>query len=326
MIRQLAFAHLVAFTLAVTSQGAKAGAMYRVDDLGVGSAGVLNNGGDQFGDVLIQNRLSFDPSGAVTSSRWGMPGYYTDPLPNDLGNGAYGRSAIAVDRHGNNLAGWGFAADRSWTGFVSLGGHVMDVGKLPTGGPNEVDYSQAFGVNSAGQVVGMSNNTALMFTTDHGIQPIASPGFASSAAYAINATGEIVGEMTKAAHTGGQPQPNSATDRNAFVSDNGKAAIDLNTRISPTSGFHLFNANGINDAGQIAAFGTDASGLTHLLKLTPISDIDLGPTLGNPAPVGDLPPLVQPIRIPEPLTWITLAVGIGLFGVQSRWKRLRRSE
>ena len=135
MIRQLAFAHLVAFTLVLTSQGAKAGAMYRVDDLGVGSAGVLNNGGDQFGDVLIQNRLSFDPSGAVTSSRWGMPGHYSDPLPNDLGNGAYGRSAIAVDRHGNNLAGWGFAADRSWTGFVSLGGHVMDVGKLPTSGP-----------------------------------------------------------------------------------------------------------------------------------------------------------------------------------------------
>jgi hypothetical protein len=47
--------------------------------------------------------------------------------------------------------------------------------------------------------------------------------------------------------------------------------VDLNTKIDPATGWVVLGASGINDAGQIAAWGTNnLTGARHALRLTPV--------------------------------------------------------
>jgi len=65
-----------------------------------------------------------------------------------------------------------------------------------------------------------------------------------SYAYAINNFGDIVGFVSLS---------NQQFDWVAFLWTRDEGMIDLNTRIPPRSGYEITNAEGINDAGQIAA-------------------------------------------------------------------------
>ncbi len=85
--------------------------------------------------------------------------------------------------------------------FMWNGGHPIGLGFLPGG-----DYSAAFGVNSAGQVVGYSNTaTALrgfVWTAATGMQDLgALPGDVGSEAFGVNTAGQVVGESSGAAGT-----------------------------------------------------------------------------------------------------------------------------
>jgi probable HAF family extracellular repeat protein len=119
-------------------------------------------------------------------------------------------------------------------------------------------------INASGQAVGghyLSNTVwhAISYssgtTTDLGTL-----GGSNSWAYGINSAGEIVGDA------------NTATGPDhAYVYKNG-TIIDLNSLVDPNSGWTLQTASAINDNGQIAGWGTNASGQTEAFLLTPVPE------------------------------------------------------
>ena len=91
-------------------------------------------------------------------------------------------------------------------------------------------------------------------------------------AYGINTPGQIVGSME-----------NSTTHaEHAFLYNNGQMT-DLNTLISPTSGWTLQATSGNNDSGQIVGMGVDPNGHTEGFLLSPIPEPSMIALLGAAA-------------------------------------------
>ncbi len=147
---------------------------------------------------------------------------------------------------------------------------AADLGVLP----HSTGYSVATGINARGQVVGFAytaGDTTRTFRTS-ATGTLATPGAdlgglphsPYSEARGINARGQVVGF----AYAGTLEGPLRVR---AFVY---AAAArlrmrDLNTLIPTGSGIVLEEADGINDAGQIAATGT-IHGQRHAFRLTPV--------------------------------------------------------
>jgi len=87
---------------------------------------------------------------------------------------------------------------------------------------------------------------------------LGSLGGVNGAAYALNNSNQVVGWSQIASGT-----------QHAFLYSNGTMQ-DLNLLIPPLSGITLTSAVGIDSAGEIVAFGTDASGQTNEYFLTPL--------------------------------------------------------
>ena len=58
----------------------------------------------------------------------------------------------------------------------------------------------------------------------------------------------------------------------AFLSQEAGPVVDLNTLVPPNSGLQLYEADQINDRGEIAAQGVDASGNYHAVLLIPCDE------------------------------------------------------
>jgi probable HAF family extracellular repeat protein len=161
--------------------------------------------------------------------------------------------------------------------------------------------SRADAVNNDGIVVGTSGGKAFRYdaNTDT-FTALDTLGGATGSAYAVSGNGLIAGvsalasgvshgflyDGTTISDLGALgADTNSSTARgvnnsgmvvgdsngHGFLYLNGRM-FDLNDLIAPDSGFAIVNAYGINDQGQIIAFGTDASFKTdgrHALLLTP---------------------------------------------------------
>jgi len=117
------------------------------------------------------------------------------------------------------------------------------------GGTGSDDYSEATGINDAGQVVGWaatSGGALHAFITGPdgmGMRDLGTFGGTSSGAYGINDAGQVVGYSDTAG--GG---------RHAFITGpNGTGMVDLNSLVGVPGGLVLEQANGINDAGQVIA-------------------------------------------------------------------------
>ncbi len=130
-------------------------------------------------------------------------------------------------------------------------------------------FSEAFAINESGVAVGTAVNGATGGGTsirravrfDNGtVTDLGSLGRTFSEAKDINDAGTIVGFTT---NISGSPQA-------AFVFEDG-VMIDLNTLIPAGSGWTLTSAEGINDNGDIAGFGT-FGGNTRAFLLTPIPE------------------------------------------------------
>ena len=116
------------------------------------------------------------------------------------------------------------------------------------------------------------------------------PGGTTSYAYGINDNGQVVGYADV-------EYGDYGSGDHAFLYSDG-VMQDLNNLIDPNSGWTLFDATGINDAGQIVGEGANSLGQNHAFLLTPV--------------------------VPEPSTFVLLAAGaVGLLGYA--WRRRKQT-
>lgn len=159
----------------------------------------------------------------------------------------------------------GFAALTAMAQVANMKYVVTDLGSLDGSTGNTV----AQGINNAGQVVGYTRlgpsftdpSRAFRTAPNRPVEPgdnLGTLGGASSFAYAINASGQVVGDADTTIPgpiIGGIQQPNA---RRAFRADPGLPMIDLGT-LAPSGGVNGFNNSGarsINDQAVVVGFAT----------------------------------------------------------------------
>ena len=139
--------------------------------------------------------------------------------------------------------------------FLYSGGTMHYLGTL--GGIS----SEAFGINDYGQIVGDSVNAsgeddAFLYASGTMIDLGTIPGTGLSQAYGINDSGLIVGECEEG-------------NRNYAFLYSGGTMQSLTSLISPSVGWTLQDATGINNEGQICGWGLNPAGETDSFLLTP---------------------------------------------------------
>lgn len=252
-----------------------------------GIAQGINNGG-----TIVGSADAADASGVYAGL---VPALFAASgaarLPALVEGNGYTPSAGAV---GVNDAGTiaGFAQAFAKDG-VSLAYHavriagdaVQDLGSLDAEGRG---YSFAAGINAAGQIAGYAQSfgadgtdtgtraviwdgTKVVDLGTLGQQTAADPKtstaftFGYSSAAGLNLSGQAVGKSLAFDADG------ETVGEHGFLYEDGKIT-DLNGMLEPGTDWVVVSANGINDAGQIAATATGSGG-TRAVLLTPV----LGP-------------------------------------------------
>jgi len=208
-----------------------------------GAAYAINNAGQVVGECAGGACLFSD--GAITSL-------------GSLGGTSGSTQATAINSFAE-VVGYSYLPDGNFRGFFWIAGTMTALGTL--GG----DWSQAYGVNDAGQITGIAytsgNLGAHAFIYTNGVmKDLGTLGGAYSTGTAINHSGIVVGYATPA-------NPN-ATTYHAFVYS-GSKMYDLNSLIAAKSGWLLESANGINDSNEIVGYGM-INGQEHGFLLTPV--------------------------------------------------------
>ncbi len=207
---------------------------------------------------------------------------------------------------------------------------LTDLGDLP-GGP---DLSNAYEINNAGQVTGVSIGAtgSRAFLLSGGVMQVIGDmpgGSDNSYAYGINDAGQVVGlsigttglraflwsggvmqdlgdlpgggdsSFAAGINDAGQVVGHSAaTAGNRAFLWSGGVLQDLNGLID-ASGWTLTNARGINNLGQVVGWGFDADGAQRGFLLTPVS-----------------------AAVPEPSTWAMMLPGFFGLGAVIRRRAL----
>jgi len=174
-----------------------------------------------------------------------------DPIytfTNFSGPGSGTNVAAGTNMNGiaNNGASVGFGIDNAgnFTNFIR-----DDGGSFTALNVDGSTSAMAFGINSAGNVVGAVNGSAFYLPSGGSAQGITTPG-TPSAAFGIDDNGNIVGQYTTA---GGQTP--------GFYISNSSG---LNfTEIDAPSGPDTLNAQGVNDNGLIVGFYVGTDGQDH---------------------------------------------------------------
>ena len=218
-----------------------------VTDLGVNTTavGIADDGtvaGNSFPRAFVRS-----PAGVVT-----------------LFGAATGGSTVAVGMSTNGIV-VGYVETSGRRAFRYANGVLTDLGALSGGA-----YSYAFAINAAGVAVGSSAESTNRFQRaviySGGTVTDIDPTGTASAANGINSAGTIVGI-------------NSAN--RAFVYTAATGMVDLNTVVTnlAASGFaSLISASAINDAGQIAGYGSLGGGRFGAFRLD-VSTIPAAPTI-----------------------------------------------
>ena len=246
---------------------------------------------------------------------------------NDLGTGIF---AMGISDSGAVIG-----RNASGHAFVSEDGIAKDLGVLEGGG-----WSAAYGINSAGAVVGYGDTgngqfRGFVWTADGGMTALGTLGGKNSYATAVDSGGDIVGhasvasgyehaflnvdgKMTDLGTLGGGSSYAygindggtvvgyswlaSGENPHAFIYFDGEM-MDLNSVIASGSGWELLGAYGINDAGQIVGEGL-FHGQSHAFELDP--------------EVGGLARAFGIQAVPEPgMGWL-VGIAMGVIGLVRR--------
>jgi probable HAF family extracellular repeat protein len=159
-------------------------------------------------------------------------------------------AGMATDLVGNGT--------RMYSFLWQAGRGVQELGTLGGG------FSLARAVNDNGMVVGEFEYGsgiwhAFVWEAGTGMRDLGSLSAEGNGAFGINNAGQIVGG----------PRTGSRSSHPPFLYCDEKM-IDLNTLIDPASGWHLVEATGINDWGQIVGQGRNSVGQYHAFLLTPV--------------------------------------------------------
>jgi probable HAF family extracellular repeat protein len=184
--------------------------------------------------------------------------------------GALHPGGTSIGRHMDSAGGQvvgssGVTHGSDTRAFIWNTSGMHDLGTLPGG-----NYSEAFGVNDAGTVVGDSNTKesmiAFVWTAKDGIRELSPlPGDVSSRAFAINNAGEIVGYSSGA---------------------KGVRAVIWSAKLEVSSlgtlpGGKYSEARAINDAGEVVGVSANSSGRHAFLWSRENGMIDLGVLRGT---------------------------------------------
>jgi len=210
------------------------------------SAFAVNDSGEVVG--------SFSPNSGVDNQAflWTRAGG-----AQELGSLGGSSSATAINNAGEVV---GNAYNRPYPGDVhaflwTSSGGMQDLGTL-SGGPD----STAYAISDSGNVFGGSyitkNDSYEAFFWSPGVGMHSLNVGPVSTATAVNASNEVVGTL------GNFPV-------SAFLWTESKGRQNLNDLIPPNSGWHLSEGYGINNSGQIAAYGSIGPGSGHAALLTP---------------------------------------------------------
>ena len=161
---------------------------------------------------------------------------------------------------GGQVAGYAYLAGNSgYHAFLYSGGVMQDLGALGGSG----NYSIARAINDSGKVAGFAYLSVDVYHaflySGSGLQDLGTLGGSWSDAFGINDSGRVVGRSFLAGDT---------EEEHAFVYADG-VMTDLNTLLPAGSSWTLTEARAVNDAGQIAGFGTNPDGLTRGFLLIP---------------------------------------------------------
>ena len=149
---------------------------------------------------------------------------------------------------------------------------IRDLGKLPEDPWHPSRSCTAYDINNTGQVVGSSSTGqdaaethAFLWDSVNGMRDLGTLGATISLACAVNDDGCIVGWSQRAVGF-----------HHAFLWTPTRGMEDLNDLIDPTAGWELYEANDINDSGQIVGQGRH-DGLIRAFLLSPSPAPEPGP-------------------------------------------------
>ena len=170
---------------------------------------------------------------------------------------------VGLNNRGQMTGTMTLAGDQAYHPFLWSDGLLTDLGTF--GG----DCGQAHALNDAGVVVGWAcDNQFAVFAFVWRNSVMTNLGTVDgdpcSVADGINSRGQVVGESSPSCF-GGAPQE-------AFLWENGGAAVDLNTLISPNSGMQLAGGFSINERGEINGGGVLPNGDQHAFLLIPCDE------------------------------------------------------
>jgi probable HAF family extracellular repeat protein len=172
------------------------------------------------------------------------------------------------------------------------GAGMRNLGVLPGG-----NRSFAQGINDAGDVVGSSTSSlgtrAFLWREATGMLSLGTlDGGFSSEASSVNNRGQVVGSSS------------SSAGERAFIWENGVMS-DLSSFVGLSDSWDLFAARGINDRGDILAFGQRIDGVDSYRGWLVLHD----PT--------------RAVAVPEPGALLLVGVGAGMLAIRSGHRRHR---
>jgi hypothetical protein len=132
--------------------------------------------------------------------------------------------------------------------------------------PSDSSFGYAAAENAHGDIAGQICNSVICNAVlwrkrgGHWKTTILGTTAQISFGWSINASDQVVGVLYLANGTA------------AFVSENGGRVVDLNTLIPPGSGLQLYEADQVNDLGEISVQGNDANGNNHVVVLIPCDE------------------------------------------------------